>query len=158
MTIVGVVGDTKDQTLAAPANAPQMYRPFAPRQNPLTGMVLMVRTTLDPTSLAPAVRRAVWSVDRNVPIDRLFGPLQAIVLDSVATERLAVLLLGTLASDPLLKPKTISQWRLSRRQHVRGRRVGTRASRYSPWVERMRLGKQSRRLSLPSDTPVEGDY
>jgi putative ABC transport system permease protein len=32
---------------------------------------MVVRTTADPLALAPAVRREVWAMNRNVPVDRL---------------------------------------------------------------------------------------
>ena len=95
-TIVGVVGDMKDQALGAPAR-PQIYRPYA--QRPMGGLTIMVRTNGVPSNLAPAVREAVWSVDRDVPIDRV-GPLEGVVATSLDQPRLLMLLLsvfGTLA-------------------------------------------------------------
>jgi putative ABC transport system permease protein len=56
-------------------------------------MALMVRSAADPSPLADATRRAVWSVDRDVPIDHL-GPLAGVVATSLAQPRLLVLLLG----------------------------------------------------------------
>jgi putative ABC transport system permease protein len=98
VTIVGVVGDTKDQSLAL-APRPQMYRPFA--QYPMVGMALMVRTTLAPSSIAQSVRSAIWSVDRDVPIERL-DPLGNVVGDSIAQSRLAVSLLGAFGALALV--------------------------------------------------------
>jgi predicted permease len=89
-TIVGVVGSTKDQSLAGPAR-PQMYRPF--EQNPMTGMVLLARTSLPPLTVAPAARDAVWSVDPNVPIDEV-QTLDAVVASSIGQPRTMALLLG----------------------------------------------------------------
>ena len=93
-TIVGVVGDMKDQALGAPAR-PQIYRPYA--QRPMGDLAIMVRTNGVPSSLAPAVREAVWSLDRNVPIDRV-GPLEAVVATSLGQPRLLMVLLGVFGS------------------------------------------------------------
>ncbi|HUK17509.1 MAG TPA: ABC transporter permease [Bryobacteraceae bacterium] len=66
MAIVGVAGDAKYDSLrrAAPAT---LYHPFqqAPR---ITWMHFEVRTAGDPKALIPAVRRAVASLDRNLPL------------------------------------------------------------------------------------------
>jgi len=96
--IIGVVADSKDQTLAAAAR-PQMYRPFA--QSPMTGMAVMLRTTGDPMALAAAARGAVASVDRNIPLERV-RPLEDVVSDSIAQPRLVVLLLGTFGALALV--------------------------------------------------------
>jgi putative ABC transport system permease protein len=57
----------------------------------------MVRTNGVPSSLAPAVRQAVWSLDRDVPIDRV-GPLEAVVATSLGQPRLLMVLLGVFGS------------------------------------------------------------
>ena len=97
-TIVGVVGSTKDQSLAGPAR-PQMYRPFA--QHPKTGMVLLARTSLPPLAIASAARDAVWSVDPDVPIDEV-RTLDAVVASSIGQPRVMALLLGAFGSLGLL--------------------------------------------------------
>ncbi|HEV2147308.1 MAG TPA: ABC transporter permease, partial [Longimicrobiaceae bacterium] len=90
VTIVGVVGDTRDQSLATPAR-PQLYRPFAQRS---TGsMTMLVRTRQDPAGLSRAVHEAVWSLDRNVPISDV-RPLGRVVSESLSQPRVLVLLLG----------------------------------------------------------------
>ena len=66
-TIVGVVGDVKQTSLAADrADAvyvtPEQWR-FAD-----SALWLVVRSPGDAAALAPAVRDAIWSVDRNVPV------------------------------------------------------------------------------------------
>lgn len=69
-TVVGVVGDVTQTSLALGADD-ALY--VAMGQWPWVDQVqsLVVRTTGDPASLAPAVERAIWSVDRNVPIIRV---------------------------------------------------------------------------------------
>ena len=87
-TIIGVVGSTKDQSLAGPAR-PQMYRPFA--QHPGTGMAVLVRGTGDPMALAEPARQAVWSVDHDIPIADV-RPLERVVQTSIAEPRTLTLL------------------------------------------------------------------
>jgi len=90
-SIVGVISDSKDQTLAG-APRPQMYRPF--RQAPLLGMSIMIRTTRDPMEIAAAARRAVATVDPNIPLERI-RPLADVVSESISQPRLVVVLLAT---------------------------------------------------------------
>jgi putative ABC transport system permease protein len=90
VTIVGVVGDTKDLTLSGAAR-PQIYRPLA--QNPLGAMTIMVRTAGDPMRLARPVRALVASLDRDVPVSDL-QPLARVVADSYAQSRTLMLLLA----------------------------------------------------------------
>jgi putative ABC transport system permease protein len=66
--IVGVVGDVEQEGMGT-TPYPEIYRPFA--QDPRQAMVAMIRTAGDPNSLAPAVRRQVTSLDRNLAIQRL---------------------------------------------------------------------------------------
>ncbi len=66
LEIVGVVGNVRNQSDSESAD-PQIYLPFA--QKPNTNMVVMVRTSGDPASLAAPVRNAVWTIDPNQPID-----------------------------------------------------------------------------------------
>ena len=63
MEIVGVVQDvTHELNLAV---TPEYYLPHA--QNSWSGMVLVARTNVDPTSLAAALRQQVWSMDKDLP-------------------------------------------------------------------------------------------
>jgi putative ABC transport system permease protein len=68
LQVVGMVGDTAFDSLAG---APQPEIFFAVAQGAPAGLSMVVRTTADPRALAPAVRRAIWAMDRNVPVDRL---------------------------------------------------------------------------------------
>jgi putative ABC transport system permease protein len=97
-TIVGVIADSKDQTLAGAAR-PQMYRPFA--QSPLNSMSVMVRTTGEPMQVAPAARRALAAVDPDIPLERV-RPLLAVVTESIAQPRLLVILLATFGALALV--------------------------------------------------------
>lgn len=99
-TVVGVVGDIR-QTALDRDPLPEMYVPMA--QFPLASTVYMIRARagLDPGSLAPALRNAVWAVDEDVPIPML-QPLEVVVGESVATERLVASLLTAFAGLALV--------------------------------------------------------
>jgi putative ABC transport system permease protein len=64
-TIVGIVGDVKHGRMEEP-QAVQVYVPMA--QQPFIFTELAVRTKGDPLALAPAVRSAIWSVDKDQPV------------------------------------------------------------------------------------------
>src|SRR3989449_1383921 len=62
--IVGVVGDVIDR-VGQSGDVAQIYIPFV--QNPVTAMVVVIRGG-DASTLAPALRDAVWAVDKDQPI------------------------------------------------------------------------------------------
>lgn len=96
--IVGVVGDVKDQSLAGAAR-PQLYRPH--HQIPINPMVLLARTAGDPIALAPAIQRAIWSIDRDVAISDV-ETLSRVIGNSVAQPRLLTTLLTVFGSLAVL--------------------------------------------------------
>jgi putative ABC transport system permease protein len=83
-TIVGVVGDTKDTTLAGPAR-PQTYRVHA--QRPMGAMALLVRTAGNPLQLAGPIRDVVRTIDDDVTVSNV-RPLTRVAADSIAQPRL----------------------------------------------------------------------
>ena len=88
--IIGIVRDVKLAGLEAPSE-PAYYIPAS--QAPLEDMVLLVRTTTDPLSIAGAVRQAVWSIDPNQPISNV-STMEKVVEDSIGQRRLNMLLMG----------------------------------------------------------------
>ena len=87
-TIVGVVGDVKQLSLGL-SEAEAVYVPFA--QWPSDRAVsLVVRTPGDPASLAPAVRKAIWSVDKDQPVVRV-ATMDDLVARSAAERRFALI-------------------------------------------------------------------
>jgi ABC-type antimicrobial peptide transport system permease subunit len=63
--------------------------------------MVAVRAGGDPLSLVPAVRDAIWSIDRNIPISDL-ETMTTKIGGSLARPRLLVILLGTFAAIGLL--------------------------------------------------------
>ena len=96
--IVGIANDVKSAGLRA-ATEPAYYLPAA--QAPLGDMTVLVHTELEPTSLIPAVRRAVLEIDPNQPIANV-NTLENIVSTSIAQPRLNMLLMGLFGGLALL--------------------------------------------------------
>ncbi|MFZ0517565.1 MAG: ABC transporter permease, partial [Acidobacteriaceae bacterium] len=82
-TVVGVVGDARTISLAKP-DPMMVYVPYWYRAETIAGLV--VRTSQDPSQMASAIRRTIWSIDpaAAVPTVRTLGGVAA---DSVATRR-----------------------------------------------------------------------
>jgi putative ABC transport system permease protein len=93
MTVVGVVGDVKQQSLDSEIR-PQMYAPQA--QVGLGEMALLVRTGMEAGSLAPAIRRVVSAIDPTVPVSEVQN-LTEVRSASISTERFRTLVLATFA-------------------------------------------------------------
>ncbi len=65
-TIVGVVGNVKQQSITADVT-PELYMPFS--QMPMNGMTLFLRTNGgNPAELARALRSEVLAIDKNQPV------------------------------------------------------------------------------------------
>jgi predicted permease len=88
--IVGVVANVREQALHQPAG-PTIYIPLA--QRPASWSYLIVRAQGDPLRLAPALRRTVASLDRNLPISDV-RTLEDVVATALAERRLAMALFG----------------------------------------------------------------
>ncbi len=91
--IVGVVGDVRHYGLADDAPI-EIYRPFYQAYWPFFSLV--VRTTLDPRQLANPVRQAVWSVDKDQPIDSV-RTMDELAANTMALRRASMVLLGIFA-------------------------------------------------------------
>lgn len=95
-TIVGVVGDVKQTSLTvSQTNAVYMtnaqWRLFADR-----ALWLVVRTQGKPAELAPAIRQAIWSVDKDQPIVRV-ATMDHHLAASAAERRFALILFEAFA-------------------------------------------------------------
>jgi len=85
MTIVGVAGDVRDYGLATEPG-PFLYVPYLQFNTPTARVSLVVRTAMTPKNLADTVRRAIWEVDRNQPIDRV-ATMEEIFSEGASPER-----------------------------------------------------------------------
>jgi putative ABC transport system permease protein len=97
-TVVGIAGDVRHRELASPPTM-QMY--VSQRQFVDSVLTVVVRTAGNPSNLTPDVRRAIWSVAPDVPIDQV-ATLNALVDKSVGPRRFVMLLLELFGAMALL--------------------------------------------------------
>jgi putative ABC transport system permease protein len=69
-TVIGVVGDVKQTSLAAGDAEPGVYVP-ASQWDGDRAMSVVIRTRQDPSSLTASIKRAIWSVNKDQPIVRV---------------------------------------------------------------------------------------
>jgi len=93
LTIAGIVGDVHQSTLDSEPY-PEMYLPFAQAQR--RSMSLVVRTSVDPLNLVPAVRSQIAMLDKDQPLYNV-RTLEQILLYSIARPRFNLLLIGIFA-------------------------------------------------------------
>jgi len=63
--IIGIVGDVRHSSLGQQPN-PEMYVSYL--QTPRPVYTLVVRTSLEPTSMVSSVRNEVWAIDKDQPV------------------------------------------------------------------------------------------
>ena len=88
--VVGVVNDVRGGGLEEPIE-PEMY--FSTWQGGEAIICVVLRTSLDPTSLVGQLRAAVWSVDRDQPVTHVL-PMAELASESLAFRRAGMLLAG----------------------------------------------------------------
>jgi putative ABC transport system permease protein len=93
--VIGVVADVKHHGLDADFNQ-QFYVPEGQWLFADNADVIIVRTTVDPASVASAVRAAIASVDPTVPISGV-ATMDQLVSASTSQRRLALVLFGAFA-------------------------------------------------------------
>jgi putative ABC transport system permease protein len=97
-TIVGVVSDEKFLGLAGGAD-PATYFPHT--QFPMNDMWLLLRAKGDPRSLIPEVRRQVWALDANLPVENV-STMPELLSTSLAAPRFNALLMSLFAAAAML--------------------------------------------------------
>lgn len=99
LEIVGVVKDVRQFELNADPK-PQMYLPF---EQPVffRPSHLVVRTDVEPLSLAATVRSTVWEIDKDQPVSNI-STMEGVLSESIARQRFSMLLLGIFAAVALV--------------------------------------------------------
>ena len=95
--IVGVVGNARQSALSVSAE-PIYYFPY--KQLPWGVPPIVVRTSMPPTTLEPAIRAAIASIDAYVPMYEA-KPMDDILLEGIARPRFQMLLLTSFAGIAL---------------------------------------------------------
>jgi putative ABC transport system permease protein len=125
-TIVGVVGDVKQQSLAV-AIEDAFYVPTTQWPWADEALSLVIRTRGDAAGLAPAVRNAVWSVDKDQPIVRV-ATMESLLTVSEAQRRFTLIVLGAFALVGLVLAATGIFGVLSGGVSERTREIGIRSA------------------------------
>lgn len=101
MTIVGVVKEIRERGIDVPLKV-AMYTPLAQSGKywPIPN-ALVIRTSVEPASIANAVRQAIWAVDKDQPVARI-RTMQDVTEVELAPRRQQMTLLVTFAALALI--------------------------------------------------------
>jgi putative ABC transport system permease protein len=99
ISILGVVRDVRPGAVEE-SMLPQIYRPFLPPRTYGT-MTVVLRTSEEPVTLAPALRAQIRSLEPALPIPAIHT-MQEMVSESVAARRFQMVLTGLFAVVALL--------------------------------------------------------
>ncbi|HKG47548.1 MAG TPA: ABC transporter permease [Pyrinomonadaceae bacterium] len=99
INIIGVAKDVRQVELTADPK-PQMYLTYL-QFGFFDSRDLVVKTDVDPASMAATVRKAVWEIDKDQPVSNI-QTMEAILADSIARQRFSMVLLAIFAGVALV--------------------------------------------------------
>jgi predicted permease len=98
LTIVGIVGDVHVESLDSNVNPTIYTSVYQVESGATTNAVFIVRArTSDPAAMTAAVRDAIWSVDRDIPVFDV-RRMTDVVARSLGTRQFAVVMLSSFAA------------------------------------------------------------